>query len=99
MSSIPSVLSSAQSVLDAGFTRLDKAAAKIASAGTASDTAGADATGSNQDPIVSGIVDTVQAREEVGSGVALLNTYQQMTNDLVEMSDPYPRYRHVDLYA
>ena len=97
MDAIPSILSSARTVLQTGFSRLDKAAAQIASA-----TAGNSTDAPNQpgaDPIVNGIVDTFQASGEVGAGVALLNTYQQMTNDLMEMSDPYPRYRHVDLYA
>ena len=96
MSAIPSVLSSAQTVLSTGFSRLDKATAQIASSTTSDAT---DPTAPAQDPMVNGIVDTFQARAEVDSGVALLHTFQQVTNDLMEMSDPYPRYRHIDLYA
>lgn len=98
MSSIPPVLSSAQTVLNAGFSRLDKAAAQVASY-SASVGSVQDQSPSGEDPLVSAAVDTIQAREEVGSGVALLNTYQRMTDDLMEMSDPSPRYRHIDLYA
>jgi hypothetical protein len=98
MDSIPSVLSSAQSVLNAGFSRLDTAAARVASY-SASVANAQDPSSSDGDPLVSAVVDTIQAREEVGSGVALMNTYQRMTDDLMEMSDPAPRYRHIDLYA
>ncbi len=94
MSAIPSVLSSAQTVIGAGYARLDQAGAKIASA-----VKGDLSSDSDGDPIVGGVVDTFQAREDVGAGVALLNTYQRMTDDLVEMSDPWPRSQHIDLYA
>ncbi|MGN6369759.1 MAG: hypothetical protein ACTHN5_15985 [Phycisphaerae bacterium] len=95
MSAIPSVLSSARTVLDAGFSKLDRAGAKIASAVTGQD--GGSSNGG--DPIVSGVVDTFEAREDVGAGVALMNTYQRMSDDLIEMSDPRPRSRYIDLYA
>ena len=80
-------------VIGAGFARLDQAGGKIASAARGDSST----DGDGGDPIVDGVVDTFQAREEVGAGVALMNTYQRMTDDLIEMSDPRPRY--VDLYA
>ena len=94
MSAIPSVLSSAQTAIGVGFARLDQAGEKIAPAARGDSTS--DAGG---DPIVDGVVDTFQAREDVGAGVALLNTYQRMSDDLIEMSDSRPRSRYLDLYA
>ena len=94
MSEIPSVLSSGQTVIGAGFARLDRAGARIASAVTGDGVS----DGAGGDPIVSGVVNTFEAGGG-GGGVALMNTYQRMTDDLIEMSDSRPRSRYLDLYA
>jgi|SRR5271154_4866880 len=99
MDGIPPILSSAQSALDSGFSLLNTAAAEVASSAATTGNSMPTSNIPGDDPIVDGMVDTFEARGEVRTGVALLNTFQRITDDLIEMSDPYPRYQHVDLYA
>lgn len=84
MDGIPSITSSALSALHAGFAMLDRAATKMAPP--------------DGDP-ADGIVESIQAEEQVGAGVALMHTYERTTDDLIMMSDSRPRYQHLDVYA
>jgi hypothetical protein len=99
MDGIPPILSSAQSALDSGFSRLNAAAAEVASSAATTGNSTPTSNIPGDDPIVDGMVDTFEARGEVQAGVALLHAFRSMTDDLMEMSDPYPRYQHIDLYA
>ncbi len=60
---------------------------------------GSASSSSTADPLLAGVAGEMQAREEVGAGVALLRTYQRTTDDLMQMSEPWPRNRYVDRYA
>ncbi len=90
MESIPSILGSAQQLLSNGFARLDQSAAQIVASASPSSPA---------DSLLNGIIGMSQAHTEVDAGAALLRTYQRTADDLIQMSDPAPRYQHVDRYA
>jgi hypothetical protein len=111
MTSIPPLLASAQTLLDTGFRRLDKAAADIQSVArqnpTAapldptvarpSDTVTVPYPTANDDPLLRGIFETFRARAEVSAATTLVHTYNQMLNTLTHTTDPHQPT--LDVYA
>jgi hypothetical protein len=87
MDSIPSVLSSAQSLITGGFSMLNRAAAQFAALTSEPTTPTLNAP--TLDPLLGGLVDMLSARADVSAGVALLDASTRLNEQLIHVGEPY----------
>jgi hypothetical protein len=88
MDSLPPLSASAQSLLTTGFASLNRAAAQFASL-TLPPAQPANPTRPAADPFLGGLLDLMSSREEVSAGIILLDTSARLSQDLLQVADPY----------